>query len=227
MGAQRLSLNAEMLDEEYNLLKNELDDLDEMFEETSKTVKELRKYPSRQNPVIMSSQTTNLITIKDKKISIIKELINIKKAKIDIKAKEFNYNNKLDEVESGVSKEILEIYRLLNKNDKSILIQESLEDNKEEPLELTDEEIDKVFEERLGEAKEEYKEKKKKEQVLPDEYHIVVTKNKEFFIVDEDYNIIDDIEYDTSVIDIKEFYEENGEELAKDTEGHIYEVVEL
>ena len=187
----------------------------------------MAKVPTRANPVFMSSQTANLISIKEKRLNIIKELTNIKKSKMEIELKKFNANNKLEDVQAGVSKEILDIYRLLNKNDKSVLLEESIKENDKPEIELTDEEINEIFEERLSLGENEKKEKKKKEQVLPSEYSIVCTKDKNLYIIDEDYNIIEDCDFDTSVIDIVKFDTIDDNEYAYDKDNNIYEVVEI
>lgn len=222
----KLELNPELLDEEYSMLLNELDSLTDLYDDAKKRLDMVAKTPTRSSPTFITNQTANLISIKEKRLNIIKELSNIKKSKMDIELKNFNANNKLDDVQSGVSREILDIYRLLNKNDKSVLLEETINDTPvvEEP---SDEEINKIFEARLELDVSNKKEKKKKEQTLPSEYSIVCTKDKTLYIIDSDYNIIEDLDFDTSVIDIVRFDSFDGEEYAYDKDNNRYEVVEI
>ena len=46
-------------------------------------------------------------------------------------------------------------------------------------------------------------------------------------VVDTDYNIIEDLDFDTSVIDIVRFDSFDGEEYAYDKDNNRYEVVEI
>lgn len=228
MAGNKLVLTPEELDEEYQMLKDELSSLDVLFGEAKTRLDAVSKTPTRANPVFMASQTANLISIKEKKLNIIKELTNIKKAKMEIETKMFTANNKLEEQASGVSQEVLEIYKLLNKNDKSILKQSAIEDEENIPVEQpSDAEIDKILEARLSEGEEIKKQETKKKQVLPDEYAIVCTKDKELYVIDEDYNIIEDSGFDTSVIKIVRFDTVEEEEFAYDEDNNRYEVVEI
>lgn len=224
MAASRLlKLNPAELDFEYKMLMDELESLDSLYTEAKSRLDAVSKIPSRANPVFMASQTANLISIKEKRLNIIKELTNIKKAKMEMETKMFTANNKLDEQNSGVSKDILDLYNLINGKNTDINIEEDVEINQP-----TDEEIDKIFEERLNEDNINKKNETKNKQTLPSEYSIVCTKNKELYIIDSDYNIIDDLDFDTSVIKIVEFTINNdNEEIAVDEDGNVYEVVEI
>jgi len=226
MASNKLLLNPEELDEEYNMLLLELQSLDILFNEAKDRLDAVAKTPTRANPVFMSSQTANLISIKEKRLNIIKELTNIKRTKMDMEAKMFSANNKLEDQQSGVSKDILDLYRLLNKSDKTTLLQSSMEEAEEENIEQpSNEEIDKILNDRLSIGEEEQKIETKKTQVLPAEYNIVCTKNKELYIIDSDYNIIDDCEFDTSLINIVKFDTVEDEEFAYDEDNNRYEVV--
>ena len=225
--ADKLKIDVNDLDVEYKMLLNELDSLNELYDEAKMRLDKVANVPSRANPVFMASQTSNLISIKEKRLNIIKELTNIKKSKIDIDMKVFNTNNKLDEIESGVSKDILDIYRLLNKNDKNILLEETIEDDENQEEQLTDDDFENILKERLIEEKENKESEIKKTQTLPSEYRIVTTKDKTLYIIDDDYNIIEDCSFDTSFIHIIEFKEKDGEEYGYDEDGNYYEVVEI
>lgn len=226
MANSKLVLNSSDLDKEYNLLEGELQSLDDLFKEAKDLLDKATKVPTRSNPVFMSSQTANLISIKEKRLNIIKELINVKKTKMDMEAKMFSANNKLDDQTSGVSKEILDIYRLLNKNDKSVLVQSALEDEEDVVAEQpSDAEIDAIIKARLSEETEAKKAELKKTQELPSEYSIVCTKEKELYIIDEDCNIIDDCDFDTSIINIVRFDTVENIEYAYDEDDNMYEVV--
>jgi len=217
--ANKLQLNPEELDCEYNMLQNELKSLDDLFNEAKERLDSVAKIPSRANPVFMANQTSNLISIKEKRLNIIKELTNIKKSKMEMELKMFSANNKLDDQQTGVSKDILDLYRLLNKNDKSELVQATLEE--EEVIEQPEgQELEDLLNARLNEDQ---PKPIVKEQELPTGYSIVCTANKELYIIDEDYNIIDDCDFDLSIINITSI----DDEKAYDDKGNSYEVVEL
>ena len=107
--SNKLNIDSQSLDFEYKMLMDELDSLSDLYNEAKDKLDAATKVPSRANPVFMASQTANLISIKEKRLQIIKELTNIKKSKIDFDIKVFNTNNKLEENETGISKEILDI----------------------------------------------------------------------------------------------------------------------
>lgn len=220
----KLNLQPEDLDLEYEMLLNELQSLDDLFDSAKKRLDDASKIPSRANPVFMASQTSNLISIKEKRLNIIKELTNIKKSKMEMELKMFNANNKLDDQNTGISKEILDIYRLLNKNDKSILLQETIKEsneNEKEQNNLTDKEIDDILNSRLSINEE------KEKQKLPSDYKIVCTKDKDLYIIDEDYNIIEDCDFDLKSINIVKFDMIGNNEFAYDEDNNEYEVVEI
>lgn len=223
---KKLELNPEILNLEYDRLIKELNDLDDLYEMAKKDLDTNRKYVTRGSNTFIANQTANLISIKEKRLNIIKELSNIKKNQIEIKAKEFNTNNKIEDNESGYSKEVLDIYKLLSGTNRIDLIQQSLEENPPE-LEYSDKELDDILNERINEGNIDNNIKKKKEQKLPDGYSIVVTKDKEKYIIDSDYNIIEDCEYDLSLINIIKFDVVGEDEYGYDEEGNAYEVVEL
>lgn len=226
MANNKLELNPEVLDIEYQMLMEELDSLNSLYDEAKDRLDAVAKYPTKANPVFMASQTANLISIKEKRLNIIKELINIKKAKSELKAKEFNANNKLEEIESGASREILELYRLLNKNDKSILLQTSIEDedNTVEEIE-TDEDFEEIYKNAVDE---EFSNNKKKTQKIPDGYKVVCDEDKNLYIVDNDYNLIEeDIGVNLDLIKIVKFKEVDEETFGYDENGNAYEVVEV
>jgi len=218
--ANKLTLKPEDLDFEYKMLQEELNSLDSIFNDAKERLDAVAKIPSRANPVFMASQTSNLISIKEKRLNIIKELTNIKKSKMEMEIKMFTANNKLEDQQSGVSKDILDLYRLLNKVDKVELKQNALEQSEEEIQQPEGKDLDDLLNARLNE---ESNEPKIIEQTLPSKYSIVCTTNKELYIIDEDYNIIEDCDFDLNKINIVKVEEEK----AFDDKGNSYEVVEL
>jgi len=218
--ANKLTLKPEDLDFEYKMLQEELNSLDSIFNDAKERLDAVAKIPSRANPVFMASQTSNLISIKEKRLNIIKELTNIKKSKMEMEIKMFTANNKLEDQQSGVSKDILDLYRLLNKTDKVELMKNALEEPEEEIQQPEGKDLDDLLNARLNE---ESNEPKIIKQTLPSEYSIVCTTNKELYIIDEDYNIIEDCDFDLNKINIVKVEEEK----AFDDKGNSYEVVEL
>ena len=230
--ANKLELNPELLDIQYKMLEDELESLDDLYKEAKNDLDNNRRFATRGSNTFIANQTANLISIKEKRLNIIKELTNIKKTQIDIKAKEFSTNNKLEDNQTGFSKDVLDIYKLISGNMKLDSIETS-EDKYKPELEYTDDEVEDILNERLNEGTVEENKKKKKKQRLPDGYSIVVTENEEKYIVDEDYNIIEDCDFDLSLINIVRFEDIENEETgetetyAYDEDGNAYDVVEF
>jgi hypothetical protein len=219
------------------MLIEELKELDELYDSAKERLDNSTKYATRSSPVFISNQTSNLISIREKKLNIIKELSNIKKSKMDIEMKVFNTNNKIDDNDTSTSEEVLALYKLLHSTDRKELIKQAEESSNKIGDVNTNEVIDDIddisFDELVKERLEENKEEIIKEHIkidLPKGYSIVCTSNSELYIVDNDYNIIENnkkIKVDLNSIKIVEFIKENDEDYAIDVDGNKYEVVEI
>jgi hypothetical protein len=230
---KEIKLNINDLDKEYQMFLNEFKSLEELYDEAKDLLDKSSRIATRSNPVFMASQTSNLVSIKEKRIGIIKELAGIKKSKLELQMKEFNLNKKDNEMDGSFSKETLDMFKLLTGIDRSELLSKTneIEINDEESFELDDEEFDAAFETAVNDNKREnFKENTKKKKInIPDYLTIVVDAEKNKYLIDDDYNIIEDEKYQ-DVIDsiiITDFESENDEDFAIDNDGNRYEVIEL
>ena len=233
MANKEIKLNINDLDKEYQMFLNEFKSLEELYDEAKDLLDKSSRIATRSNPVFMASQTSNLVSIKEKRIGIIKELAGIKKSKLELQMKEFNLNKKDNEMDGSFSKETLDMFKLLTGIDRSELLSKTneIEINDEESFELDDEEFDAAFETAVNDNKREnFKENTKKKKInIPDYLTIVVDAEKNKYLIDDDYNIIEDKKYQ-DVIDsiiITDFESENDEDFAIDNDGNRYEVIEL
>lgn len=233
MANKEIKLNINDLDKEYQMFLNEFKSLEELYDESKDLLDKSSRIATRSNPVFMASQTSNLVSIKEKRIGIIKELAGIKKSKLELQMKEFNLNKKDNEMDGSFSKETLDMFKLLTGIDRSELLSKTneIEINDEESFELDDEEFDAAFETAVNDNKREnFKENTKKKKInIPDYLTIVVDAEKNKYLIDDDYNIIEDEKYQ-DVIDsiiITDFESENDEDFAIDNDGNRYEVIEL
>lgn len=233
MANKEIKLNINDLDKEYQMFLNEFKSLEELYDEAKDLLDKSSRIATRSNPVFMASQTSNLVSIKEKRIGIIKELAGIKKSKLELQMKEFNLNKKDNEMDGSFSKETLDMFKLLTGIDRSELLSKTneIEINDEESFELDDEEFDAAFETAVNDNKREnFKENTKKKKInIPDYLTIVVDAEKNKYLIDDDYNIIEDEKYQ-DVIDsiiITDFESENDEDFAIDNDGNRYEVIEL
>ena len=80
MANKEIKLNINDLDKEYQMFLNEFKSLEELYDESKDLLDKSSRIATRSNPVFMASQTSNLVSIKEKRIGIIKELAGIKKS---------------------------------------------------------------------------------------------------------------------------------------------------
>ncbi|AMS01226.1 hypothetical protein AR9_g142 [Bacillus phage AR9] len=215
------------ISKELSILQNELEKIDELYDETKEHYDKVKNSGSNGTLTFIEKQTSNLISLKTGKISIIQQIVNAKKTEADIALK--NQRNQ----EGGDNSDIREIvagvhdYILNNKKDKKF----SEIINKQESEDISgsqknDEEVDALLEARLKEEQNESN-SEKEETVIEEkinDYQYVVDMEKNIYCLDGDYNIIEDAEIPDLQIEITE---ENGEYIAKDENGKIYDVVEF
>lgn len=231
-----LELNIEQLNEEYDMLKEELTSLDSLYNEAKEKLDGNSKYPTKMNFVFVSNQTSNLISIKEKRLNIIKELTNIKKTKMEMEMKLFQTNNKIEDGETSSSLEAREIFNLIQGINRKELM-EDIKNTEEKVMEeefkkdnSKDDELEKVLEERIKEENRKKDEKNNKKSIeLPNDLRLVVDKDKNIYVIDSDYNLLEDEEYNKykENIVIIDFETINDEEFAIDNDGNKYEVIEF
>lgn len=88
---------------EYNMLKNELSELDVLYSEVKDEKETNKRTGSRINYVFMAAQNSSLIAIKSQRTNIISKMNDIRRNIEELKIKEFNINkNNTEEQGSSV-----------------------------------------------------------------------------------------------------------------------------
>ena len=229
-----LNLDIDSLVQEYEQLSSEIEEIDSLYTNSKELLDESSK-GSRANYVFIANQTSNLISIKSHKMSLIKTMNDIKKSIIDLKIKEYNLNSKNNTLDDNTKEVIENLFKKMMNMDTKDLIEASIEEHlNEEKEQLTDEDFDRLLEERLNEDKR----TKKEEKIIIEEPKFKIVIEDEFnspLIVDMDYNLIEEDDSEEFnklklkseqliILEIKE--NENGESIAIDSNGEVFEVVE-
>ncbi|WCS68268.1 hypothetical protein Goe21_01580 [Bacillus phage vB_BsuM-Goe21] len=215
------------ISKELSILQNELEKIDELYDETKEHYDKVKNSGSNGTLTFIEKQTSNLISLKTGKISIIQQIVNAKKTEADIALK--NQRNQ----EGGDNSDIREIvagvhdYILNNKKDKkfSEIINKKESEISGGSQKNDEEDIDALLEARLKEEQNENNSEKEDTQIEEvNEHQYVVDIDKNIYCLDSSYNIIEDAEIPDLQIEI---IEENGEYIARDENGKIYDVVEF
>jgi len=217
-----------------NLFKNELDmineemkNIDELFKDTKEHFDEVKENPQMSTLRFVQEQTSNLISMKDSKIKMIKSSVDVKKIISDFKYK-------YDRLEQGeddgkdLSVELFKEIMKFNNNDKT--------KDHEPDLDLDEEDIDNAIENILsddedianeidaimsdGSAKESNEEDDKKT-IVSDIYGKLYTLDNETDEVSEE-GVPEGIEVVNIRID-----EESDEYYVKCSDGNKYEIVDI
>jgi len=214
----KLDINTEL-----SMLKEALKENEDLYDEVKEHYDKVRKGGSGTLQFV-EKQTSNLISLKSNKVSIIQNIINTKKAKAELELKVINANKGQDGSDENILKLANSMYDLIlhNKGDKSF--DDIMGTQKNEELISDEEDVDALLEARLAEeeAKSPEPEEAKKEDKPKIIY--VVDMNKNIYAVDEDYNIMEDAPIPDMNISI---IEDGDEYIAKDDLGNTYDVVEF
>jgi hypothetical protein len=216
----------EFFSDEIELIKKELEEADNLYVELKEHFDQVKQSRSPGALNFISKQTTNIISAKSNKISLLKDLVSTKKIIIDSAVK-----TKSDDSNANGDNAILaELHKMLLNNSKETYIE------KEVPKEVHDDSYyDDLLEKRLHEIEE------KKEEVVEEKeettkndtgnienytnnYKYVVDEEKNIYAVDKNYNIIDDAPIPDFIITYDE-NEETGELRAFNQYGEELEVI--
>lgn len=212
---------------EMKLLQEALQENEELFTEI-KTHYDNVKKGGPGTLQFIEKQTSNLISLKQNKLGIIQQMVNVKKTDAELKLKIANANKDDKGNDALLGQMANQMYDLIirNKGDKSfdelVGTQKKLEEAQQ-----NEEDVDAILEARLAEE-----EKKKEEVKQPtsngneeeSEYMYVVDLDKNIYCLDKDYNLVEDASIPDVTITITE---QDGEYTAKDEHGNIYQVVEF
>lgn len=231
-----LDLNINELLNEYNRMESEINEIDNLYN-NSKNLLESCSRGTRSNYVFVANQTSNLISIKNHKLNLLKTMNDIKRSIIDLKIKEYNLNSKNNEINDNTKEIIDQLFKkMMNMDTKDLInasVEEHLNNSKEE---LSEDEIDKLLEERINDDKN-IEINNKEEEKNSSKFRIVIEDTENIpYIIDEDYNLIEE---DSSeefkeiqkaselIVIVKKDIDENGEKIAIDSEGNSYEIVSM
>jgi len=203
-----------LFSEEMNVLHEELMDIKSLYAEIKEHYDTVKKSRSPGVLNFISDQTRNLISLKTTIITLIKEEANIKKMAKDIEVKgDMNKG-------AGDLKILQNIIGMLKDNNSEISINANPEivtlgydDN---------EEADSVIEQRLKEINIAERKNKSDEE----NYRVVFDEDKNMYVIDDEYNIIQDHDFEEIEVTFKRS-KKTGERYAKDEEGNKYDIVDL
>jgi hypothetical protein len=212
---------------EEQMLQQALKDNEKFYDEIKTHYDALVKARSGGTLQFIEKQTSNLITLKQNKVGIIKEMINVKKMNADMQLKINAANKKEDGTNDKITQLIPAMHEFLLSNKSNKTFEEVMGGSQKTSIpEMMDpqeeEDIDALLEARLSEG-EDKKEESKEEVQIP-QYIYVFDVDKNIYCLDEDYNIVEDVvlpEIEVSIL------EDNGELYAQDDEGNRYDVVEF
>ena len=185
-----------------------------------------KNYTNKVNYIFISSQTSNLISIKEKKLNLIKEKVRI--------ATEIEHlKNKLEQNQTDEDRNQEVLKQLIaNISSNSSIINNEIKIGSNEINNLnTDDELDNMIddiliEDKLEEIKEEDNHKLLLESLEEKGLNIVVNNlNLRPYVVDDNYAIYN--EYDDAVLDMKFFRKENDKDYVEDENGNEFELVEI
>lgn len=144
-------------EEELNLINDSITDIDSLYEEVKDHFDAVKNSYSRNSLSFIEKQTSNLVSLRTAKISMIKERINLKKIQADI-----HYKNERSKTEDGGGNDRLvrDVARYLMENDMAVnqiedsyagIVGEDIVYNQSEKLNDT---VDDRLEQRIKELEE-------------------------------------------------------------------------
>lgn len=213
----------EFFSEEIELIKKEMAEADSLYGELKDHFDDVKKSKTPGALNFISKQTTNLISAKSNKISLLKDLVSTKKIIIDsaIKTQSEGGDNKDNEMLS-------KLHRMLLENKKEDYIENLMTPN--EPV-YDDDYYDNLLESKIAELDEETNEDDNDTKETPkttgniENLKYVVDEEKNIYAVDENYNIIDDAPIPNYIIEYRE--DDNGELRAYNQYEEELEVISI
>ena len=214
------SVMQEFFQEELDMIKSEIQASDELFNELKEHFDKVKKSTSSGALTFISKQTPSLISAKNNKISLMKDLVNTKKIIIETSLK-----TKSEEGKDGDNATIAAIHKMLLENKKDDYIKNMVTEESQEQYD--DEYYDNLLEAKIEEINEEAETKEEEIKTAGNIENVkfVVDMEKNIYAVDENYNILEDVEIPPFII---EFIEENGEIVrAENQYGEELDIVSL
>lgn len=218
MNEENKILDDDLLAGELSEIEKELKDISDLYTEVKDHLDNIKGNPFKGSLTFVEKQTTNLINIKNAKLNLIREKINIKKSLTDFKFKEANLK-----ADSGVDsynyKELLTniVSELKNTNDNDIITNNS---NVDEELDKISNDIDisSIVEDKTKDIE------KPENTSANDELTIAVDSNENFYKVNNKLEIVEELGH---IEHIKESIEFHDGEYRIGESGTLYMYVEL
>lgn len=218
------------LSKELELLETELQENQKIFDQVKTHYDKIINSKSSATLKFITDQTSNLMNIRNNRITIIKEMINVKKINADLQVKEININKNAESDQSQNSEIAKEIYNLMKSDSREGSISSILNKDIEEvtvPVEnaMTDEELLEQRMKSINERKE--KENSPKTEELPP-YIIATDLDKNLYAIDLEGNSIVEGAPIPDDYEIEFFTDElTGEITAKNQFGDEIPIVEV
>lgn len=217
------------LQKELELLETELEENQKLFDQVKDHYDQMLKARGQTTLKFITDQTSNIMNIRNNRITIIKEMINVKKITADMQIREININKDI-EGEEGASKQIArEVYALMKSDSREGSISNIL-NNKEVLEEQNNPEIsdEDMLEKRMQEINDKKQAKVKKEQKETPQYIIATDLNKKLYGINlEGTEIIEDVPLPDDYIITFETDELTGEMTAFNQYGDELPIIEV
>ena len=223
-------------DEELGMINDEIAAIDGLYTETKQHFDTVKNSNNRSVLGFIEKQTSNLVSIRGTKISLIKEKIGIKKTMAEFDFKKANLDKSSGAMSEGLTKQLFDMISnnannhvpsettVYNPNDDDIDAQLDAQfDNLVEQGDIDLSEVNTIVgSEGILNASDE-------QEISEIEYEIVVDTEGKFFALTEneqgELNILDDV--DLSQLKVVNMFEDNEITYAEANDGNIYEVVEF
>lgn len=220
------------LSKELKLLENELIENEKIFSQVKIHYDKMMK---ASNPAsrFITEQTANIMNIRNSRISIIKEMINIKRAEADMQLKEYNSTKAENTSDSAIQETAKQVYtylisennnesdldKILNKKESSKKENDSIKNYKDEDEDL--------LEKRMKEIQEARKKEKQEEDIKENDYILACDMDKNIYALSSDGStILDNIDLPNIQIDFV-LDPITGETTAITEEGEELIIIEI
>jgi len=193
-----------IFDDEMSLINSEIETLDDLYSELKGHFDSIKNSQARGSLTFIKDQTSNLIAIKNAKLSYIKQRADMKRNVTDFAFKERNLNRESSE---GMDNFTAELYKKIANEFK--YVQDDNKQNSESNIDNNEEDIDKLLDEQLDDI----------------DIGTIVESSTSIEEVDVDYNVTENEE--ETVTDSEEIVETNLDEEKEDEPDNTITVVDM
>lgn len=187
------------LEKELELLERELEENEKIFNQVKDHYDRVLNSRSQGSLKFISDQTSNVLNIRNNRITIIKEMVNIKKLKADTELKEMNINKDMGDNENNVIEMAKQIYELMKTDKREGAISNLLNENND--LNNKTNEIDKeknkneeMLKNRMIEINKKKAEEKRQKEINQNGYVLACDLNGNVYAINaEGTKILEDI----------------------------------